>query len=348
MSSQLPNSAQQIPQPAEDDKSRVEVLKHLLEKLERESLALVRQSEAACELLGARVEELDEQVQEQSRQEDFLLERLYYWRQRFSDLEKSKQYEERRLQNLINDLKDKYMGEHMYRLIIENFRNAIRIKNREINEMRWVRGLAEDDGPQSAATKETKEETKEPKSNDDPTPYWLTHNHPRDWYGIALEASRPSESLGSRSRAWFSSSHEEASEQPSPEPQSPESLQFGPCPPDHHRPELHHIPSGGWSFDGELESAHVDSDLSQGRNGEEGNLDDVEKLKAENEMLRLQVRVLEDKNMANAEQERKRGKLYAEFLRWAPKVQQEGWLTNKVRKAYAACQKIVEALELGD
>ncbi|KAF6236825.1 hypothetical protein HO173_005116 [Letharia columbiana] len=65
-------------------------------------------------------------------------------------------------------------------------------------------------------------------------------------------------------------------------------------------------------------------------------------------MLRLQVRVLEDKNMANAEQEQKRGKLYAEFLRWAPKVQQEGWLTNKVRKAYAACQKIVEALEPGD
>ncbi|KAF6236826.1 hypothetical protein HO173_005117 [Letharia columbiana] len=209
----------------------------------RESLALVRQSEAACELLGARVEELDEQVQEQSRQEDFLLERLYYWRQRFSDLEKSKQYEERRLQNLINDLKDKYMGEQMYRLINENeiFQNTIRNKTREINGMRWVRGFAEDDGPQSAATKETKE----PKSNDDPTPYWLTHNHPQDWYGIALEASRPSEDLSSRSRSWYSMPHEEASKQPSPEPQSPESLQFGPCPPDHHGPELHHIPSEG-------------------------------------------------------------------------------------------------------
>ena len=342
MSSQLSNSA---PQPAEDDKSRVEVLEHLLEKLERESLALVRQSEAACELLGARVEELDEQNQEQSRQEDFLLERLYYWRQRFSDLEKSKQYEERRLQNLISNLKDTNTREQMLLLINRrDLYDIISNKDEEIKDMRRLLAFAEDDGPQSAATKETKE----PKSNDDPTPYWLTHNNPQDWYGIALEASRPSESLGSRSRAWFSSSHEEASEQPSPEPQSPESLQFGPCPPDHHRPELHHIPSGGWSFDGELESAHVDSDLSQGRNGEEGNLDDVEKLKAEVEMLRLQVRVFEDKNRANAEQERKRGKLYAEFLRWAPKVQQEGWLTNKVRKAYAACQKIVEALELGD
>lgn len=160
-----------------NDRSRVEVLEHLLEKLKRESLALVRQSEAACELLGARVEELDEQVQEQSRQEDFLLERLYYWRQRLSDLEKSKQYEERRLQNLINDLKDKYMREQMYRLINErDLYHIISNKDQEINGMRRLCAFAEDDGPQSAATKETKE----PKSNDDPTPYWLTHNTPQD------------------------------------------------------------------------------------------------------------------------------------------------------------------------
>ena len=160
-----------------NDRSRVEVLEHLLEKLKRESLALVRQSEAACELLGARVEELDEQVQEQSRQEDFLLERLYYGRQRLSDLEKSKQYEERRLQNLINDLKDKYMREQMYRLINERDPyHIISNKDQEINGMRRLCAFAEDDGPQSAATKDTKEL----KSNDDPTPYWLTHNTPQD------------------------------------------------------------------------------------------------------------------------------------------------------------------------
>ncbi|CAF9926468.1 MAG: hypothetical protein ALECFALPRED_003451 [Alectoria fallacina] len=74
----------------------------------------------------------------------------------------------------------------------------------------------------------------------------------------------------------------------------------------------------------------------------------MEKVKAEVEMLRLQVKPLEDKDRANKEREQKRGKLFAEILRWASKIQQESWLTNKVRKAYAAFLKIVELLELED
>ena len=73
----------------------------------------------------------------------------------------------------------------------------------------------------------------------------------------------------------------------------------------------------------------------------------VRKLKKDIETLRRQVQQLKNEKKVSEEREQKRGKLYAEFLRWAPKVQHEGWLTNKVRKAYAACQKLAEALERG-
>lgn len=95
--------------------------------------------------------------------------------------------------------------------------------------------------------------------------------------------------------------------------------------------------------DEELDSANAQSDLIERVDDEQEFPNDVDKLKAEIQTLRAQLQLHEEK-----ERERKRGILYAEFLQWAPKVQQEGWLTNKVRKAYAACQKIVEALDSGN
>ena len=95
----------------------------------------------------------------------------------------------------------------------------------------------------------------------------------------------------------------------------------------------------------ESESIHSRSDVSEDGYQDQEGREDVNKLTTEVEALRLQIQTLEEKKKAHEEREQKRVKLYAEFLRWAPKVQQDGWLTNKVRKAYAACQKIVEELD---
>lgn len=343
MSSSILDNAPRLPEHMGDDEQRVKILEYLLEKLKRESLALVRQSEAACELLGGCIEDLEEQVQELSQQEDFLTERVSYWRQRLSDLEESKQNERRRLEARIH--RDTVI-EMEYLIDRSVLHSRLRDKDQEI--ARLGRLTAGDDSPLSEAIKKTKE----PRPNNDPIPSWLENNPPEDWYGIALRASRPSED--GESESLYSApipSDNDVSGQNSPRPtysnprQYDFRAQFGSTP--SVRSEPSNLQDEDRGLDEEIE-ADVESDISQSRNEEQEDPEGVEKLKAEVEMLRLRVQILEDKEKAYREQERRRGKLHAEFLRWAPKVQQAGWLTNKVRKAYAACQKIVEALELAD
>ena len=69
MSSSSLDTTQRLPHNTEEDTQRVQILEQPIDKLKRESLALVRQSEAACELLGARIEELEEQTHELAEQE---------------------------------------------------------------------------------------------------------------------------------------------------------------------------------------------------------------------------------------------------------------------------------------
>lgn len=327
----------------EDDKQRVEVLRRLIEKLERESLSLVRQSEATCELLGARIEELEEQAQESSRQEEFLVERLGFWHQKYSDLEESKQAEKQRLldrirQNNASNLSLLITQSYLYQTIAN--------KDARIDGLEYRLNLYasyKDGGTLSEPDKKTKE----PNPSDDPAPTWLTLKKPEDWYGIALECSRPSEDARSALQSFSDASDDGFLDQQSSEPQSAESS-YRFYSRQSHRSESANLQDEDLKSNEELDSAHSESDMVQGRNKEQEGPEDVEKLKAEVEMLRLQIQVLEDKDRAYKERERKRGKLYDEFLRRAPKIQHEGWLTNKVRKAYAACQKIVDALELGD
>ena len=106
-----------------------------------------------------------------------------------------------------------------------------------------------------------------------------------------------------------------------------------------------HLQDRDLSQNEESEDIHARSDVSKDGYQDQESREDVKKLTTEVEALRLQIQTLEEKKKAHEEREQKRVKLYAEFLRWAPKVQQEGWLTNKVRKAYAACQKMVEELD---
>ena len=178
-------SPQRLTQRMEDDEPRVE---SLFEKLQRKSLALVRQSEFARELFSARIEELEEQAQELLQQEEFFLARLEYWRQRHSDMEKSKQNAEqrlgRRIEHLIGREIELMITDRELRLHIENQNE--RIKSLE-SLFEGAEVSAEDAGSQSEANKTTKE----PRPDVDPTPYWLTHNDPRDWYSIALQHSRP-------------------------------------------------------------------------------------------------------------------------------------------------------------
>ena len=62
MSSSSPLNTDPLPYQMASDRQRVEKLELLLDKLERDSLSLVRQSEVACDLLGARIEEPEERL----------------------------------------------------------------------------------------------------------------------------------------------------------------------------------------------------------------------------------------------------------------------------------------------
>lgn len=189
MSSSPPNIAQQLPRSVEDYEERLKVLGHLLDKVKRESLALVRQSEAACELLGARVEELEEQVHELSQQQEFFTERLSYWHQRYSELETLKERNERRLQYRIED----NIGREMYQLItIRDLHEIISNKNDEIESLGYITDRAKD-----SPLPVVNENPEKPTPPEDPTPSWLRHNDPKDWYDIALQASRPPKSIAS-------------------------------------------------------------------------------------------------------------------------------------------------------
>ncbi|CAF9922874.1 hypothetical protein IMSHALPRED_005779 [Imshaugia aleurites] len=363
----IPNSP--LPQNTEEDKERVTTPEKPIERLKRESLRLVRQSEAAVELLGGRIEELERQVQELSNQELFFIERLDYWHQRYSDLQKSKQTEAQRLQHRIGDLMAENVRENMHRLISErDLHCLIWNKDQELNAIRGVSVSNEDcaakplDFPylgthklQSAAKGETQDpwvdEDPTPywMTHDDPTPCWLTHNDPKKWYEIARNQSRSQESVksGFSSAPLISdSSLDDVADQNPSVPRFP--VRYGPDSPIFKGS----IPSENSEWDHnsneDLESAFTKSDKGQDRTEEQPVSGEVENLRAENEMLRLRLQAQEDKDKANEERERKRAKLHADFLKWAPKIQYEGWLTNKVRKAYAACQKLFEALESED
>ena len=208
-------------------------------------------------------------------------------------------------------------------------------KDLELNAFMYARARAagEDFGLQSA----TKETIQDPNIDEDPTPYWLTDNNPEDWHRIALEHSRTTESVKS---GLVSPSLVSGSSIDDVAHRNRFSVLF--------RPESPVFKDRDHNSDEELESAYDKSDIAQNGTEEQPVSGEVENLKAENEMLRLKLQAQEDKDKANEERERKRAKLHADFLKWAPKIQHEGWLTNKVRKAYAACQKIVEALESED
>lgn len=231
----------------------------------------------------------------------------------------------------------------MYYLItIRDLHNVIQCRDKCIKATVSPRILAEDGGQLTKANTKTKG----PQPNDDPAPYWLSHNSPNDWYGIGLDKSRPPGDENS-SDGFLDGLVNLASGQYSPKLPSWGS-QFGPRSSKRNRSEPSDFQDEDRESNEELESAHVESAMQKGWGEWPRDSREMENVKAEVEMLRLQVKALEDKDRANKERELKRGKLYAEFLPLAPGVQQEGWLMNKVRKAYAACQKIVEVLELED
>lgn len=103
--------------------------------------------------------------------------RLKYWRQRHSDLEKLKQRLGGRIEHLMDREMELMITDLGRRVCIANQHE--RIKSLE-SIFEDARVSAKDVGSQSLANKTTKEA----RSGGDPTPYWLTHNDPRDWYGI--------------------------------------------------------------------------------------------------------------------------------------------------------------------
>lgn len=129
-------------------------------------------------------------------------------------------------------------------------------------------------------------------------------------------------------------------EQYSPLPPSIGSNQFGPETSDLQEEEGQH----DIDEDGQLESADGESEAVNSNDVEGEMSEDVEDLVAEVERLRLHLRDLKHKHKANSKRERKRSKLYENFLRGAPETKQGGWLTHSVSEAYADWQKIVEAL----
>ncbi len=245
-----------------------------MEKLKRESLSLIRQSEAMCELLCGRIEELEGQVLELSEQEDFFKERLKYWRQRYTDLESKH-----------DSLQYKYMKEHMYHLIMFNqLRSSLQSKNE------YIDGLERGDG--STASKQKPEELN---LFVDPTPDWLLRNDPRDWFDIALRASLPSEppesSVGFLSAS--TTSADDASEHASAEPHSLENSQFGAS------SLLSNRQDDGDQSNDELESAHAESDIVHRQGQAQEDVNDVEELKAEIERLRMRIQILENNDRDN-------------------------------------------------
>ena len=162
------SSAQHLLQNVENDSQRINLLEHLLEGLKRESLSLVLQSELTCELLGARIEELEEQVQELSQQQEQFNERLDYYYKKYTDSE----------ERCKRDRKDKIFYIRVLKELLDD-------REAHIDKLiRKIREVAKERDPHSAAKQKAEE------SNPYPVPFWLRHNEPQDWYGIALRASR--------------------------------------------------------------------------------------------------------------------------------------------------------------
>ena len=280
MSSPLLESDQYPPHHENHDSQRIQILERLIEKLKRESLSLIRQSEAMCELFGGRIEELKGQIQELFEQEDFFNERLKYWRQRYTDLESKH-----------DSLQYKYMKEHMYHLIMFNhLRSSLQSKNE------YIDGLERGDG--STAPKQKPEELN---LFVDPTPDWLLRNDPRDWFDIALRASLPSEppesSVGFLSDS--TTSADDASEHASAEPQSPEDSQLGQLGKFGASSVLSNRQDDGDQSNDKLDSAHSESDIIHGHRQAQEDVEDVEELKAEVERLRMRIQILENNDRDN-------------------------------------------------
>lgn len=301
------NIQQELREHCEYEEERVKILEHLLEKLKRESLALVRQSEFACELL-ARIEELEEQVDELTEQEEFLLARLDYWRQRYSDLEESKRDAEGRLRYRIS----RQSAENMEMLITEGELWGL-IRDRDLNIDNLERLLEEKAGiPRTAANNETSE----PRSNDDPTPDWLAHNNPEDWYGIALRASRSEESEESPARTSDGDMSEQLSE-----------ARFSTGSQFEYRPFNSNgsVPNNLHEREEEEERSDAESDMTESENEEKEIPEDVDSLRAEVERLRLQVRSLKEKEKAHERQKRNLGRLYPDLLQlYSPREPAQG------------------------
>lgn len=109
-------------------------------------------------------------------------------------------------------------------------------------------------------------------------------------------------------------------EQYSPLPSSIGSNQFGPETSDLQEEEGQH----DIDEDGQLESADGESEAVNSNDVEGEMSEDVEDLVAEVERLRLHLRDLKHKHKANSKRERKRSKLYENFLRGAPETKQGG------------------------
>ena len=156
MSSSVQSNIQQLQDQFEHEEQRVKVLEYLLDRLRRESLSLVRQSEAACEHFSARIEELEEQVQDLTEQEEFFLVRLDYWRQRYNDLERSKQIAEQRLQDRVEW---EIAKQTSYMITEPHLWNRIKDQESRIEFLERLfkdtSAVAESGGPQAAANGET-------------------------------------------------------------------------------------------------------------------------------------------------------------------------------------------------